>query len=352
MKMIKKLALILCVAVISLMAGTVVFAEYCEFSINGPTKCDIDEVIELTIVLESDQMLKDCDGNFYYDTDYFELVDTSSNEYDEGKIRLRGDFSEDSYSSTWTVELRAIREGDVELSVNETWVQSDEGNTISATVTDYSIEVGEGLSDDSQTTNGENSDNSDISQVSSVSYEASFEFYFAEPATVPSCLQETTAVICGTECRAWKLNDKMSQDVAYSADSSDFYAVYGYIDSSSDACWYLYDTTENCFQRMVLLKNVEVEKAESETGSTSKASFSLTDNILLIIVIIFIVLVLLIVLVNVIFGKLEAKSRQKRIQERQRLSREELNHKRAIEKKIQEKRISETESQNMKRPER
>lgn len=351
MNIIKKYTLCLCMAVITtLLIYTAVYAENYEFTIDGPETCGVGDTVEITVKLSSDEELEDSDAFLVYDTDYFEYVDSEAEEHDEnnGTVRLRGNFDQDSYSCTWTVELLATNEGSAEFEITDKWVKNAYGQVVTSTSDTYTLEIGE---EDSAPVSYEG--NEDL--ASAVYYESSFSFHFIDPDEVPTCFDETTVEISGVTCKAWKFNSEMSQDVDYSADIDQFYAVYGYIADESDSCWYSYDTEEETFQRLVMLQNVDVEKTpepvtETETETEESGSPAIINNISQLIIIVFVALVILIIVVNIIFNRLEKNSRKKRIEERQRLSREELRQKREIENKIREKRDQEAQSQNMRRP--
>lgn len=351
MNTIKKYTLCFCVAIITAMfLCTAVYAEYYEFSIDGPETCGVGDTVEITVTLSSDEELDDSDAFLVYDTDYFEYVDSDSEEHDDynGTVRLRGSFGQDSYSCSWTVELLATNEGSADFELTDKWVKNANGQVVTSTADTYTLDIGEAGS-------APVSDDEDADLASAVYFESSFSFHFSDPEEVPTCFDETTVDISGVTCKAWKFNSQMSQDVDYSADINQFYAVYGYIEDEADACWYSYDSEEESFQRLLMLQDVDIEKtpepvSETENGAEDSGSPAIINNISQLIIIVFILLVILIIVVNVIFSRLEKNSRKKRIEERQRLSREELRQKREIESKIKEKREQESQSQNMRRP--
>lgn len=354
MNRFKKYTLCLCMAIIAtLLFSMTAFADNYEFTIDGPDSCGVGDNIEITVTLSADEELADSDAFLVYDTEYFDYVDSESDEYDtdNGKVRLRGDFSADAYSTSWTITLQAKEEGEAEFDITDKWVKSAAGSVVTSTSDSFSVEIGEAGS------SSDNASASDEDLASAVYMESSYSFHFTEPETVPSCFDETTAEISGVSCKAWKFNSEMSQDVDYGADVSEFYAVYGYIDDESSEGWYVYDDETAGFTRLVMLKDVDVEKTPepvvedtTEAAENDSSSPAIFNNITQLIIIVFIVLVVLLIVVNVIFNNLEKKSRQKRIAERQRLSREELRQKREIESKIQEKKEQEAQSQNMRRP--
>lgn len=349
MNKIRKYTLCFCLAVVAAMLmNMAVYADNYEFTIDGPESCGVGDTVEVTVTLTADEELEDSDAFLVYDTDYFEYVDSECEEYDEGNgtVRLRGSFSQDSYSCSWTIELLATEEGTAEFEITDKWVKNADGQVVTSTADGFSMEIGE-------TGSAPASSDSDEDLAEAVYFDSSFSFHFAEPEEVPDCFDETTAEISGVSCKAWKFNSEMNQKVDYSADPSDFYAVYGYIDNENDACWYVYDAEGDSLQRLLMLQDVEIEKTAEpvvtdEAGD--KDSPAIINNITQIMIIAFVVLVVLIIVINVIFSSVEKKSRKKRIEERQRLSREELRQKREIENKIQKKREQEAQSQNMRRP--
>lgn len=354
MNKIRKYTLCLCMAVITaLLMCSAVYADNYEFTISGPDSCGVDELVDVTVTLTADEALNDSDAFLVFDTDYFEYADTDFNEYDNyaGTVRLRGDFSEDSYSCSWTVTLKAINEGTAEFSISDKWVQNASGTVVTSTADGFSIEIGEGSS--VSQTGG--SDDEDL--ATEIYVESEFEFHFREPDSIPSCFEETTGTIFGMNCKVWKFNSGMQQDVDYSANADEFYAVYGYIDSEDEAAWYVYDTATEALQRLLMLQDIEVEKTpeqvvndDASANETKGDTVDIFSDITKLIVVVFVVLVILIIVINVVFSRAEKKSRQKRVQERQRLSHEEIRQKRELERKIQEKRIQEGQSQNMRRP--
>ena len=349
MNKFRKYTLCLCMAVIAaLLMNLAVYADNYEFTIDGPDSCGVGDTVEVTVTLTADEELEDSDAFLVYDTDYFDYVDSDSDEYDEGNgtVRLRGSFTQDSYSCSWTVELLATEEGTAEFEITDKWVKNADGQVVTSTADGFSMEIGEAGS-------APVSDNGDGDLAEAIYFDSSFSFHFAEPEEVPTCFDETTTEISGVSCKAWKFNSEMNQKVDYSADPADFYAVYGYIDSENDACWYVYDAEGDSLQRLLMLQDVEIEKTEEPVvtdEATEEGSPAIINNITKLMIIAFVALVVLIIVINVIFSNLEKKSRKKRIEERQRLSREELKKKREIENKIQEKRQQEAQSQNMRRP--
>lgn len=349
MNKFRKYTLCFCLAVVAAMLmNLAVYADNYEFTIEGPENCGVGDNVQVTVTLTSDEELEDSDAFLVYDTEYFDYVDSDSDEYDEdnGTVRLRGDFSQDGYSCTWSVELLATEEGTADFEITDRWVKSAAGQVVTSTAEGLSVEIS---SEGSVSV----SDNSDEDLAEAIYLESSFSFHFAEPEEVPTCFDETTTEISGVSCKAWKFNSEMNQKVDYSADPADFYAVYGYIEDEKDACWYVFDTETESIQRLLMLQDVEIEKTEEPVvtdEATEEGSPAIINNITQLMIIAFIALVVLIIVINVIFSSLEKKSRKKRIEERQRLSREELRQKREIENKIQEKRQQEAQSQNMRRP--
>lgn len=354
MNRISKFTLCICMTfVMSILMCSAVFAEYYEFSISADESCGVGDTVDVTIELSSDEMINDSDAFFVYDTEYFEYVESESDEHDDyaGTVRLRGDFSENSYSCTWNVTLKAISEGASEFSITDKWVQNGNSQVVSSTAESFEIEVsGEGTNTATDTGN-------DADLATAVSYSKEFEFNFETPGSVPSCFEETTAEICGESCRAWKLNSGMAENVDYTADLGDFYAVYGSQDSE-EAAWYLYDSKEESFQRLVMLNDIEVEATAApekeevkESDSSEKESPDIISDVIHIIIIVFIILVVLIVVINIIFNKIEKRERMRRKQERRRASHEELRQKREQERRISENQSSYGPSHNTRRPE-
>lgn len=350
MNRIKKYTICLCMMIIAaLFMNLAVFAEYYEFKIDGPSECGVQDTVEVTVTLSSDDELEDSDAFLVYDTAYFEYVDSECDEHDDsnGTVRLRGSFDSDSSSCSWTVKLLAKKTGSAEFEITDKWVKNGNGQVVSSTADSFTIKIGE--SGSAASAQGNDDDTAEM-----LILDSSYTFHFTEPDTVPSCFDETTAVISGVSCKAWKFNSKMSQKAEYGSDIEEFYAVYGYIDNESDSCWYTYDTKTESLSRLLMLQDVEIEKTpepvNEDKDSSSKEAPSIFNNITQLMIIAIVALIVLIIVVNVIFNKMEAKSRKKRIQERQRLSREELRQKREIENKIQKKKEQEAQSQNMRRP--
>lgn len=340
MKKISKLTLFIVMIISFSVFGTMTaFAEYYKFDINADKKCAVGDELKVTIELSSDEIINDSDAYFVFDTDYFEFVDSDSEEEDasDGKVRLRGDFSENSYSCTWSVTLKAVAEGDSEFSISDKWVQNGSKQVVSSESENHDISIGK-----AGETSSSNTSTEDL--ASFVYCDKSFRFNFTEPDSVPSCFSEDSANLCGSLCKVWKLNEGMSEHVNYTADASEFYAVYGYIDEEDESAWYLFDTKEESFQRLLMLQDVEVEPTEAPTEEaksdnseeTKKESPAIISNVMNLIIIAFVVLVILIILVNVLFNKLEKNARRKRMEERRRASRDELAHKRYQERLAQD----------------
>ena len=353
MKGLKKFTLCLSIVfAFMVLISTAVYADTV-FKIEAPESCSTGDTIKVKVILSSDETLQDSDVFLVYDENYFQFIDSEDGEHDAGAgaVRFRGDFSADSYSDEWTAEFKALKSGPAEFTISDKWVQNVNNEVVDSSAEDCTVNIaaGEGGSSDAVVTD------------TGISAEISFTLHLTEPDSVPSCFSETTANLYGSTVKVWILNPKMLQDVDYTADADAFYAIYGYTKDEEDAAWYLYDTEEKTFQRLVMLQDVKVKatkepKADSANAGSDSSIFEKLTGVM---IGVFVVLVIAIIVFNVIFSRMEKKSRMQKMEERRKASREELMRKRAAERQAMlrsqqevkpDKRID-NESQNMQRPE-
>ena len=357
----KRGLLCLLAAALMLLLTSVVSAK-AVFEIETPASCGAGDTIEVKVRLQAEEALQDSDVFLVYDKSCFEFADAEDGEHDAsaGTVRFRGDFSANSFGQEWTATFKAIKSGSAVFSISDKWVQDTKKNVVDASAEEVTVKITANTGGNTQTneTGTEGTDGTDMYIRANVS----MTLHLTEPKEVPSCFIETTANINGTSCKAWTLHEKMQEETDYGASLADYYALYGYTEKAEDAVWYLYDEKEGTFQRLLMLDNVKVKQTAAEDAQPQEDAAeedsegaTLFEKLTGLMIGVFVILVIVIIVFNVVYSRMEKKSREKFMEERRKESRDALMKKRADERNAamrqrHEEKPEKNESQNMQRP--